>query len=258
MERAKPCGFLVIDKPLGLSSFAALNPIKRALRQWQLQDHPLGIKKPNPIKVGHAGTLDPLASGILTVAIGAATKQIYQLQDADKDYVFTIRWGVATSTEDAEGEVVDESTVRPSEADILKILPQFIGTVQQVPSSYSAIKVDGQRAYSLARNGQTVALAARPVEIHTLQLVDMPDADYAQFVVTCGKGTYVRALARDLAIALGSCGHLSALRRTRVGPFGEKDAIEPAKLFDIWPDWAYLSPQLKQLPQLDDILATGA
>ena len=258
MERAKPNGFLVVDKPLGLSSFAALNPIKRALRQWQLQDHIAGVKKPNPIKVGHAGTLDPLASGILTVAIGAATKQIYRLQDADKDYRFTVRWGVATTTEDAEGEVIGETAIRPTQAAILNMLPQFIGTVQQVPSAYSAIKINGQRAYALARNGQTVELAARPVEIHELQLLAMPDADHAEFTVTCGKGTYVRALARDLAAALGTCGHLTALRRTRVGPFSEDMAISPLKLFDIWPDWGYLSPLLKQLPPLDDIPARGA
>jgi tRNA pseudouridine55 synthase len=176
-------------------------------------------------KAGHAGTLDPLASGVLPIALGEATKTVPFVMEGRKAYRFTVRWGIETDTDDAEGRAIHESPERPGEDAIRGQLAHFTGTVIQVPPRYSAIKIQGERAYDLAREGEAVELAPRPVEIHRLSLVATPDADHSVFEAECGKGTYVRAIARDMGRALGSFGHVSALRRTAVGPFAETDTV---------------------------------
>jgi tRNA pseudouridine55 synthase len=176
-------------------------------------------------RVGHAGTLDPLASGCLPIALGEATKTVPFVVDSRKMYQFTIRWGEERDTDDAEGRVAAVSESRPSAAAIQALLPRFTGTIEQVPPRFSAVKIAGERAYDLARDGETVELAPRTVTVHRLELVDQPDPDHAVLTAECGKGTYVRSLARDLGRALGALGHVSALRRNRVGPFGESDMI---------------------------------
>ncbi|MHC5655123.1 tRNA pseudouridine(55) synthase TruB [Stappia sp.] len=203
-------GWLVLDKPVGLSSNDALTRLKKIF---------------HPEKVGHAGTLDPLASGCLPIAFGEATKTVSFAMDGRKVYRFTVRWGEATATDDTEGDVIATSPVRPDAAAIRAVLPEFTGTIAQVPPKYSAIKVDGARAYDLARGGEEVELAAREIDVHRLDLVDCPDTDHAVLEAECGKGTYVRSLARDIAERLGSRGHVSELRRLLVGPFGEDDMI---------------------------------
>jgi tRNA pseudouridine55 synthase len=203
-------GWLVLDKPVGMTSTHAVAVIK----------HLYTAKR-----AGHAGTLDPLASGCLPIALGEATKTVPFVVDGRKEYVFTVRWGEERDTDDAEGRVLATSDSRPDAAAIHALLPRFTGTIAQVPPRYSAIKVDGERAYDLARDGETVELAPRAVEIHRLELLEMPDLDHAVLAAECGKGTYVRSLARDLGRALGALGHVSALRRNRVGPFGERDMI---------------------------------
>ena len=208
-------GWLILDKPEGLTSTEALGAVKRVLR---------------PAKAGHAGTLDPLATGVLPIALGEATKTVPFVVDGRKVYRFTLRWGERTDTDDAEGEVVAVSRVRPTRAEISAVLPDFTGAIMQVPPRYSAVKVKGERAYDLARDGQTVTLEARPVEVHRLDLIDMPDADHLVLEAECGKGTYVRSLARDLGERLGTEAHVTALRRTAVGPFDEDDAFEIAEL----------------------------
>jgi tRNA pseudouridine55 synthase len=179
----------------------------------------------NAQKAGHSGTLDPLATGILPIALGEATKTVSFAVDGEKAYRFTVRWGAETDTDDTEGAVTATSDKRPDRASIEALLPQFHGEIMQVPPAYSAIKVDGARAYDLARDGETVVLEARPVYIDSLQLVDMPDADTSVFEARCGKGTYVRALARDMGRLLGCHGHVIALRRTQVGPFEEAASV---------------------------------
>ena len=176
-------------------------------------------------KAGHAGTLDPLASGVLPIAFGDATKTVPVVFDGRKTYRFTVRWGIETDTDDAEGRAVSTSEARPDEAAIRALLPQFTGEIAQVPPRYSAIKIDGERAYDLARDGEVVELEARPVFIETLTLLGLPDADHAEFEAICGKGTYVRAIARDMGRLLGCGGHVSALRRTAVGPFTVDGAV---------------------------------
>jgi tRNA pseudouridine55 synthase len=203
-------GWLVLDKPVGLSSNDALTRLKKIF---------------HPEKVGHAGTLDPLASGCLPIAFGEATKTVSFAMDGRKVYRFTVRWGEATATDDTEGDVIATSPVRPDAAAIRAVLPEFTGTIAQVPPKYSAIKVDGARAYDLARGGEEVELAAREIDVHRLDLVECPDTDHAVLEAECGKGTYVRSLARDIAERLGSRGHVSELRRLLVGPFGEDDMI---------------------------------
>jgi tRNA pseudouridine55 synthase len=203
-------GWLVLDKPLGLTSTQALGKVR-----WLLDAK----------KAGHAGTLDPLASGVLPLAFGEATKTINFMMDARKTYEFTVQWGIATATLDAEGEVIARSDVRPSRTEIEAVLPRFIGDIEQMPPKFSAIKIDGKRAYDLARAGAEVVLKSRPVRIDALTLNNAPDADHAAFTVHCGKGTYVRSLARDLADALGTVGHVVHLRRTRVGPFCTEQAL---------------------------------
>jgi tRNA pseudouridine55 synthase len=203
-------GWLVLDKPLGLTSTQALGKAR-----WLLDAK----------KAGHAGTLDPLASGVLPLAFGEATKTIPFMMDARKSYEFTVQWGKSTTTLDAEGEVIATSDVRPGPAAIEAVLARFIGDIEQMPPAFSAIKVDGKRAYDLARAGEEVVLKSRPVRIDALTLTDTPDADHAAFTVECGKGTYVRSLMRDIAAALGTHGHVVRLRRTRVGPFVAAEGI---------------------------------
>ncbi len=203
-------GWLVLDKPLGMTSTQALGKVR-----WLLDAK----------KAGHAGTLDPLASGVLPLAFGEATKTIPFMMDAHKTYAFTIQWGASTTTLDAEGAVTARSDHRPSAEEIKVVLPGFVGQIEQTPPAFSAIKVDGKRAYDLARAGEEVVLKSRTVRIDALHLVDVPDADHACFEVQCGKGTYVRSLMRDIAAALGCEGHVTVLRRTRVGPFEVDAAI---------------------------------
>ena len=210
-------GWLVLDKPLEMTSTRAVGILKRIFFAQ---------------KVGHAGTLDPLATGILPIAFGEATKTVQFAVDGEKVYRFTVRWGAETRTDDAEGEVVETSASRPTREAIEALLPSFAGEIMQVPPAFSAIKVDGQRAYDLAREGEEVVLDARPVVIDELLLLDMPDADTAVFEARCGKGTYVRALARDMGRSLGCRGHVVALRRTRVGPFVADEAVNIEELED--------------------------
>ncbi len=204
-------GWLVLDKPIDMTSNQALGRVKRLL---------------HPKKAGHAGTLDPLATGVLPIALGEATKTVPFALEGAKRYRFTIRWGVATDTLDAEGTTTAESDVRPTLEAIRDALPQFHGDIEQTPPAYSAIKVDGERAYDLARAGETVELEARTVRIDALHVLATPNPDLAVLEMACGKGAYVRSLARDLAHALGAEGHVAALRRLQVGPFSDDAAIE--------------------------------
>ena len=211
-------GWLILDKPQGLTSTQALGKVRRLL---------------DGKKAGHGGTLDPLATGILPLAFGEATKLIPYIMDGDKEYEFTIRWGEQRDTDDAEGQVVATSPVRPTADAIRAALPGFTGTITQTPPRYSAIKIDGERAYDLARDGVQVEMQPRQVIIHKLQLLDVLSPDEACFRVACGKGMYVRSLARDLAIKLGTCGFVAALRRTRVGPYDLGAAISLEKLAEM-------------------------
>ncbi len=203
-------GWIAFDKPLGMTSTQAVAAVRRAT---------------NAAKAGHGGTLDPLATGMLPIALGEATKTVAWAMAGVKRYRMTVRWGIATATDDGEGAITETSDSRPDEAAIRAALPQFTGLIMQVPSTYSAILVDGKRAYDLARAGEEVVLAARPIQIDGFDLVDMPDRDHAVFDVTCGKGAYMRSLGRDLARTLGTVGHLSALRRLSVGRFAVDHAI---------------------------------
>ncbi len=202
-------GWLVIDKPQGLTSSRVVERVRRAAGA----------------KAGHAGTLDPLATGVLPVALGEATKTIAYAVNGPKRYRFRIHWGIARSTDDAEGEIVSESSARPDAQEISAVLPRFIGKIAQVPPAYSAIRVAGRRSYALARAGRSAPLPARPVEIFSLALTARPEPDIDDFEATVGKGTYIRALARDLSAALGTLGYIAALRRLSVGPFTETDAV---------------------------------
>jgi len=212
-------GWVVLDKPVGMTSTHAVSAVRRLT---------------SARRAGHAGTLDPLASGCLPIALGEATKTVPFVMDGRKLYRFTVRWGEERDTDDAEGRVVKTSAARPAETDIRAALPRFTGTVSQVPPRFSAIKIEGERAYDLARDGEVVELEPRPVEIGRLELIGRPDADHAEFEAECGKGTYVRALARDLGRALGTFGHVCALRRTSVGPFGPGDMISLERLEPLW------------------------
>lgn len=207
-------GWVNVDKPLGMTSTQAVGKVRRIM---------------NAQKVGHAGTLDPLATGILPIALGEATKTIPYAQDADKTYEFEITWGQQRSTDDAEGETIDQSDKRPSKEEIEKLLPRFIGEIEQTPPQFSAIKIDGERAYDLARDGQKVEIKSRIITIHALKVLETTK-DTATLKVHCGKGTYVRAIARDLGILLGCYGYVSALRRTQVGVFDTKTTISLDKL----------------------------
>lgn len=233
-------GWVVLDKPLGLGSTPAVGRVRRLF----------GAQK-----AGHGGTLDPLATGVLPIALGEATKTVPFVMDGAKQYRFTLRFGEARSTEDLEGDVTATSPVRPDDAAIRAALPAFTGTILQRPPAYSALKVDGQRAYDLARAGETVELAPRQVVIERLELLARPDPDHADFVVDCGKGTYIRSLGRDLALALGTVGHLSALRRTAAGPFREEAAISLSKLEALGHSPALLGALAPVATALDDIPA---
>lgn len=203
-------GWLVVDKPLNVSSTSVVAKVR-----WVFQAQ----------KAGHAGTLDPLATGILAVALGEATKTVPYITDALKCYRFTIRLGQATNTDDAEGEVIATSDARPTDADLRAALPAFTGDIQQVPPQFSAVKVDGERAYALAREGEEMDLAARPLWVESLDLVARPDADHAELEMVCGKGGYVRSIARDLGQALGCLAHVTTLRRLWSGPFDVADGV---------------------------------
>ncbi len=234
-------GWVVIDKPAGPTSTAVVNKVRWAF---------------DAKKAGHAGTLDPDATGVLAVALGEATKTVPYITDALKAYTFKIRFGQATNTDDAEGEVIAQSDTRPTDDQIKQALSGFIGEIEQVPPQFSAVKIDGQRAYKLARDGETMDIAARPLWVEELVLTDRPDADHAVLEMTCGKGGYVRAIARDLGKVLGCLGHVVSLRRIWSGPFDLDGALTLDTLDAIarTPDLdAYLQPLeigLADLPEL--------
>lgn len=217
-------GWIVIDKPLGMTSMDVIKKMRRLLK----------VKK-----MGHGGTLDPLASGLLPVALNEATKTVSYTMDHTKVYQFTVKWGEQRTTDDGEGDVLTSSDKRPSMSEIKDALSAFTGVIDQVPPKYSAILINGKRAYALARDDKEVDLKARPVRIDALEWVASEDQDHATFQVTCGKGTYVRSLARDLALFLGTVGHVTVLRRLEVGPFTVSDAISLEKLEELshlgWP-----------------------
>lgn len=203
-------GWLVVDKPAGMTSTAVVNKVRWAF---------------DAKKAGHAGTLDPAATGILAVALGEATKTVPFITDAMKAYRFTVRFGAATNTDDAEGEIIATSDNRPSDDEIRKALPAFEGDILQVPPQFSAVKIDGERAYALARAGEEVEIAPRPLFVESLTLEERPDSDHAVLEMVCGKGGYVRSVARDLGEALGCLGHVTELRRIWSGPFELEDAV---------------------------------
>ena len=231
-------GWINLDKPYDFGSTQAVGRTRRIF---------------NAQKAGHAGTLDPLATGVLPIALGEATKTVSFLMDADKAYRFTIEWGRSTASFDREGATTATSDVRPTRDQVEAVLPDFVGDVLQVPPAFSAIKVDGERAYDLARAGETVELKAREVSIYAARVIAAPDADHIEIEVECGKGTYVRAIVRDIAEKLGACAHVSALRRTRVGPFGEDSAITLELLEDLGHKARCLEALLPVETALDDI-----
>ena len=231
-------GWICLDKPHGLGSTQAVGRVRRAF---------------NAQKAGHAGTLDPLATGILPIALGEATKTVPFLMDADKAYRFTVAWGVETASFDREGAVTATSDVRPPADAITEALKAFVGPISQIPPDYSAVKVDGARAYDLAREGVAMDLKARAVVVHDARLVATPDPDHAVIEIECGKGVYVRALVRDLATALGTRAHVADLRRTRVGAFDEAKAITLERLENLCHEGAPLEALLPVETALDDI-----
>ncbi|WP_170376181.1 MULTISPECIES: tRNA pseudouridine(55) synthase TruB [Ruegeria] len=234
-------GWLVVDKPAGMTSTAVVNKVRWAM---------------DAKKAGHAGTLDPEATGVLAVALGEATKTVPYITDALKAYTFTVRLGQATNTDDAEGEVIAQSDARPSDEDIKQALAPFLGEIMQVPPKFSAVKIDGQRAYKLARDGEDVELTARPLWVEELVLVDRPDEDHVVLEMTCGKGGYVRSIARDLGAALGCHGHVKVLRRIWSGPFEAEDGLSIEQIDEMAKTTAldeYLHPLetgLSDLPEL--------
>jgi tRNA pseudouridine55 synthase len=233
-------GWVCFDKPLDMTSTQAVGRVRRLY---------------NAQKAGHAGTLDPLATGVLPIALGEATKTVPFLMDGDKTYRFVIEWGRTTASFDREGAVTATSDVRPSRAAVEAALPAFVGDIQQIPPAFSAVKVDGERAYDLAREGVELDLAARTVTIHSLAVTDQPDAEHVEIEMRCGKGAYVRAVVRDLAEALGACGHVAALRRTAVGPLGQDRAITLESLENLCNSGAQLEALLPVETALDDIPA---
>lgn len=221
--RSSPHGWIILDKPAGLGSTQAVAAVKRNMRQ-------AGLGK---VKVGHGGTLDPLAMGVLPIALGEATKLAGRMLDASKEYAFTIAFGTQTETLDLEGAVIAESAVRPTLADVAAILPRFTGAIEQVPPAYSALMIDGERAYDRARAGEVVELKPRAVTIHALAIAGQAGQgalEQVTLVAHVSKGTYIRSLARDIALALGSVGHVTMLRRLRAGPFALAQAISLDKL----------------------------
>jgi len=234
IKKGRPIsGWIILDKPLNMGSTDCVSKIK-----WLFKAQ----------KAGHAGTLDPLATGMLPIALGEATKTVPYVMDGQKTYRFTVSWGAETNTDDLEGQISNTSDKRPSEADIRALLPNYTGEIQQVPPAYSAVKINGERAYKLARDGEDVEIEARTVEILRFDIIAMPDEHTTVFEVDCGKGTYVRALARDLGRDLGCFGHISELRRTAVDPFNEDDLVPLSDLIAMEGD----------LEALDgEVLATG-
>ena len=237
-------GWLIVDKPAGMTSTAVVNKAKWAL---------------SAKKAGHAGTLDPEATGVLAIALGEATKTVPYVTDALKAYRFTVRLGQATNTDDAEGEVIATSDARPDDEAIKAALGAFVGDIEQVPPKFSAVKIDGQRAYKLARDGEDVELRARPLWVEELVLTDRPDADHVTLEMVCGKGGYVRSIARDLGAALGCYGHVLTLRRLWSGPFEAEDGINFATLETLAKDPAldaHLKPTAIGLADLPEVTAT--
>ena len=234
-------GWLVVDKPAGLTSTAVVNKVRWAL---------------DAKKAGHAGTLDPAATGLLAIALGEATKTIPFVTDALKAYAFTIRFGQATNTDDAEGEVIETSDIRPDADAIRTALPAFQGEIMQVPPAFSAVKVDGERAYAKARAGEEVELAARPLFVDSLILTEFAEPDHATLEMTCGKGGYVRSIARDLGKSLGTCAHVTGLHRLWSGPFDLENAVtldvveHLAKTPDLDAHILPLEAGLQDLPQV--------
>jgi tRNA pseudouridine55 synthase len=234
-------GWIAVDKPVNITSTKVVGILKRLL---------------NAQKAGHGGTLDPLADGILPIAFGEATKTAQWAMDCDKEYVFTIEWGTSTASQDKEGEIIATSDVRPSRAAIETALPSFIGDIEQIPPKYSAIKVDGERAYDLARDGETFELPSRQVTVYEAEIAALPDPDHVTLRVVSGKGFYVRAMARDLAMALGAEGHVSQLRRTRVGALDDSISVSLAALEACGADKEKLFHHLQPLETvIDDIPA---
>jgi len=231
-------GWVCLDKPFGMGSTEAVSKVRRLF---------------DAQKAGHAGTLDPLASGILPVALGEATKTVPFMMEAQKVYRFTLNWGMSTDSLDREGEITGRSDVRPDVEAVRAALPAFVGEIDQVPPQFSAIKVDGQRAYDLAREGTDFELASRRVMIHEATVSDAPDADHVELTIRTGKGVYVRSLARDLASVLGAEGHVSALRRERVGPFSTENAVTLDFLTDLVHRDAASEGLLPVATALDDI-----
>lgn len=231
-------GWICLDKPRDLGSTQAVGRVRRAF---------------NAQKAGHAGTLDPLASGVLPIALGEATKTVPFLMEAKKRYAFTVRWGEATASLDGEGPVIATHAARPAPAAMESALAGFVGEILQVPPAFSAVKVDGARAYDLAREGAAPELAARPAVLHEARLIAAPDVDHAEFEIACGKGFYVRALVRDLAEALGTVAHVTALRRLAVGPFTVDSAIGLERLEDLCNRGAAAEALLPVETALDDI-----
>ena len=237
-------GWLVVDKPAGITSTSVVNKVKWAL---------------DAKKAGHAGTLDPEATGVLAVALGEATKTVPYITDALKAYTFTVRLGQKTNTDDAEGEVISESDARPTDAEIEAALPQFVGDIMQVPPKFSAVKIDGERAYKLARADEDFEIAARPLYVDELTLIERPDADHVILEMVCGKGGYVRAIARDLGEVLGCFGHVQWLRRNWSGPWDADDGITVEtidKLAKTEELDAYVRPVEEGLSDLEEVRCT--
>ena len=238
-------GWLIVDKPAGPTSTAVVNKVRWAL----------GAKK-----AGHAGTLDPEATGVLAIALGEATKTIPYITEALKAYTFTVRLGQATNTDDALGEITAQSNERPTDADIKAALGAFVGDIEQVPPQFSAVKIDGERAYKKARDGEEMTLAARPLWVEELVLTDRPDADHVTLEMTCGKGGYVRSIARDLGAALGCFGHVRELRRIWSGPFDAADGLSMEEIEGLAQDPAldaHLLPLEVGLADLPEVKATA-
>jgi len=238
-------GWVVVDKPEGITSTQVVSIVRRIF---------------DAQKAGHAGTLDPMATGVLAIALGEATKTVPYAMDAAKTYRFTARWGESRDSDDAQGAVTGTSDKRPTRAEIEAIIPKFQGLISQVPPAYSAIKVDGERAYDLARDGETVELESRTVFVSSVTILEMPDPDHTVFEMHCGKGTYVRAWARDVGLALGCLGHVSALRRTQVGSFRVEEAtpLETLKGFMHSPAaFEHLRPLSTALDGIPALAITG-
>lgn len=241
-------GWVILDKPKGMGSTEAVSKIK-----WLF----------NAEKAGHAGTLDPLASGMLPIALGEATKTVPYVMDGTKVYQFNVAWGEERNTDDLEGEVTKTSDKRPTKEEILAVLPEYVGVIMQTPPQFSAIKINGNRAYDLAREGEKIEIPAREVEIDSLELIDITTEGHAVFEIECGKGTYVRSLARDIGRKLGCYGYIAELRRIEVSPFTEDDFVELSELERVAPEKGEPDQDgnipVRDFSELDDLLIeTGA